>query len=349
MKPMNQKILISTTNSIEGMEIERYFDLISTNVVLGTNVFSDIGASFSDFFGGTSDIYQSKLEKIYKAALDKLRQKAKNLSANGVVGVSIDFDEISGGGKSMFMISVTGMAVRLKSLKKSMDSEGEKKLVVQPEDLEMVVNKLKVISKVKSKKVLDVSDWEFLIENPVSEIISDLLDVYLEAFKHKTYAVSDSEQTLRKYFSALLRQLDFQVVSNLLYNRLSENSVVVLTLLKEAELFSPPLSIKQLETNSHIGIATLAANKRFYNSDDLKEMILILEIIGRFPSSGRIEVVKGLLGSKEKFICESNHQNDPIEEYCTNCGKNIKGLVKTEADQIEEFELKVEGLKILLN
>jgi uncharacterized protein YbjQ (UPF0145 family) len=48
------------------MEIEKYFDLISTNVVLGTNVFSDLGASFSDFFGGTSDIYQNKLEKIYK-------------------------------------------------------------------------------------------------------------------------------------------------------------------------------------------------------------------------------------------------------------------------------------------
>ncbi len=109
---MSQKILVSTTNSIEGMEIEKYFDLISTNVVLGTNLFADIGASFSDFFGGTSDIYQNKLERIYKSALDKLRHKAQNLRANGVVGVKIDFDEVSGGGKSMFMISISGMAVK---------------------------------------------------------------------------------------------------------------------------------------------------------------------------------------------------------------------------------------------
>jgi uncharacterized protein YbjQ (UPF0145 family) len=80
---MKSSILISSTESIEGMKIEKYIDLISTNVVLGTNIFSDIGASFSDFFGGTSDIYQNKLEKIYKIGLDKLKRKAQNLSANG--------------------------------------------------------------------------------------------------------------------------------------------------------------------------------------------------------------------------------------------------------------------------
>lgn len=48
MKPY---VIISTTETIEGMEIEKYYDLISTNVVLGTNILSDIGASFSDLLG----------------------------------------------------------------------------------------------------------------------------------------------------------------------------------------------------------------------------------------------------------------------------------------------------------
>lgn len=53
---MRSAILVSSTERLEGYEIEKYFELISTNVVLGTNFFSDIGASFTDFFGGNSEI-----------------------------------------------------------------------------------------------------------------------------------------------------------------------------------------------------------------------------------------------------------------------------------------------------
>ncbi|MDR2276148.1 MAG: heavy metal-binding domain-containing protein [Sphingobacterium sp.] len=45
-------MIVTTTNSIEGREISRYNDPIAANVVIGTNVFSDIGASYVDFFGG---------------------------------------------------------------------------------------------------------------------------------------------------------------------------------------------------------------------------------------------------------------------------------------------------------
>jgi uncharacterized protein YbjQ (UPF0145 family) len=173
---MDQRIIITSTNSIEGMEIEKYHDLISTNVVLGTNFFSDIGASFSDFFGGTSEIYQNKLERIYKIALDKLKQKAKALNSNGIVGVNIDFDEISGGGKSMFMISANGMAVRLKSIKKPNQIEEGQKKTASIEEVENVVKKLKIISKVKTRTPLTDNDWEFLLENSVKEVTPLLLE-----------------------------------------------------------------------------------------------------------------------------------------------------------------------------
>ncbi|MDR0262370.1 heavy metal-binding domain-containing protein [Sphingobacterium sp. ML3W] len=37
-------MIVTTTNSIEGREISRYNDPIAANVVIGTNIFSDIGA-----------------------------------------------------------------------------------------------------------------------------------------------------------------------------------------------------------------------------------------------------------------------------------------------------------------
>jgi uncharacterized protein YbjQ (UPF0145 family) len=62
-------MIVTTTNSIEGREISRYNDPIAANVVIGTNVFSDIGASYVDFFGGRSTSYEKKIEKPSKIYL----------------------------------------------------------------------------------------------------------------------------------------------------------------------------------------------------------------------------------------------------------------------------------------
>lgn len=46
------------------------------------------------------------------------------------------------------------------------------------------------------------------------------------------------------------------------------------------------------------------------------------------------------------LICENNHQNDPILEFCTyeDCKRNIKGLTGSAVKKIEEFKLKVKAL-----
>ena len=107
---MKDNFIITVTNDIQGHSIEKYVDTICANVVVGTNVFSDLAASLSDFFGGFSGTYRNKLELIYNEAKKDLKNKARNIGANAIVGFSVDFDEISGGGKSMFMISASGTA-----------------------------------------------------------------------------------------------------------------------------------------------------------------------------------------------------------------------------------------------
>lgn len=347
---MYQRILITTTNSIEGMEIEKYYDLISTNVVLGSNVFSDIGASFSDFFGGTSEIYQNKLERIYKIALDKLKQKAKTLNANGIVGVKIDFDEVSGGGKSMFMISVAGMAVKLRSIEKFNQIEEGQKSTATPDQVENIIQKLKIISKVNAKIALTENEWEFLLENSVDEVIPLLLEEYLLVFKDSYSAVTDHQKRIRKYFPLLLKHMDEKTASKILYKNILVNPIIIITLLKESESFDPEFTLELLESGKgHISISSLEPHKRIYTYEDLKTMTSILEKLNKLPATGKIETVKGILGSKEKYICENNH-NNPIEvEFCGHCGKNIKGLSKNEAYLVNEFEFRVEGLKLLLN
>ena len=67
----------------------------------------------SDFFGGRSATYADQISRIKAQALTDLKYEAIELGANAVISVSIDVDEVSGGGKSMFMITAYGTAVTL--------------------------------------------------------------------------------------------------------------------------------------------------------------------------------------------------------------------------------------------
>lgn len=346
---MKPPMLITTTDSIQGMDIVEYFGLVSTNVVLGTNLLADIGASFSDIFGGTSNIYQNKLDAIYKAALDKLKDKAKNLTANGIIGIRIDFDEISGGGKSMFMISAFGTAVKLQPAHNASVLKENTPTTILPIDLDATVLKLKIAQKIKDKTYLSDEDWEFLVENPDPEYIPNIMDIYLEAFKESPYASSPQQKSLRHYIPQILKQVRGFDVADSLYSRIKENPIVISTLIKETNSFSPERTLELFSTaNIHIAISTLLAKKGCFSDADIEPMIEIVEILNHLPDTGRIELVKGLLNRKERFVCENNHYNDAFHTFCETCDKNIKGLTALEINEISDFKLNVEALIKLL-
>ena len=77
---MKDRFIITTTGTIENCPIKRYIDTICSNIVIGTNVFSDFVASFTDFFGGRSGSYKRKLQIIYNEASEELKQKAMFLA-----------------------------------------------------------------------------------------------------------------------------------------------------------------------------------------------------------------------------------------------------------------------------
>lgn len=106
-------ITITTTNCIDGYKVEEYLGVINANLVAGTSFISDLFASASDFFGGTSGKYKMEMDRLYERAKSVIEAEAINRGANAILGYKIDFDEISGQGKSMFMISVSGTAVKI--------------------------------------------------------------------------------------------------------------------------------------------------------------------------------------------------------------------------------------------
>jgi uncharacterized protein YbjQ (UPF0145 family) len=107
-------MLISTTPTIEGQPIRRYYGIVSGEAILGANIFKDFFAGIRDIVGGRSAAYEGELRKAKEMALEEMSDAARRLGANAVVAVDLDYETIRvGQGGSMLMVSASGTAVQL--------------------------------------------------------------------------------------------------------------------------------------------------------------------------------------------------------------------------------------------
>ena len=78
---------------------------------MGANIFRDILAGITDVIGGRSGAYEGKLREARLIALNEMVAEAKELGADAVVGIDIDYETL---GQSMLMVTASGTAVTLK-------------------------------------------------------------------------------------------------------------------------------------------------------------------------------------------------------------------------------------------
>lgn len=326
-------ILITVTNNFEGGTIERYIDTICSNVVVGTNVFSDFAASFTDFFGGFSDTYKNKLELIYNEAIKELKGKASLLGANAIVGFNIDFDEISGGNKSMFMVSVSGTACIVNYQEKEIPKENSD--IVYQKFIDFEIERRKIIKSINEGAYITKQMKEFLYENPQTDIATNLIDRYIRSFPASTETETDESNFIENY----LKLLPKTVYIDYIYTLYVKKEKGAMEIIKKCGLFSPSHILEIAKNDIHLAIKLFDTQKESYNKEDLNIITSILAIVDSLPDTGRIELIKGGLLSKEqeKYICMNGHKNKKDVEFCESCGVNIKGLHHTEVQKIERL------------
>lgn len=91
-----KEVIITTTNNIDGFRVQKYIDIESIEIVIGTGVFMEITTSIEDFFGARSSGFEKKLADAKKAAMDLLRLAAVQKKGNAVIGIDLDYTEFSG-------------------------------------------------------------------------------------------------------------------------------------------------------------------------------------------------------------------------------------------------------------
>ena len=105
-------MLTVTTDLVEGKRIKRHLGIVTGEAILGANIFKDFFAGIRDIVGGRSAAYEKELRSAREIALGEMHEAAAAIGANAVVGVDIDYENISmGQGGGMLMVSVSGTAV----------------------------------------------------------------------------------------------------------------------------------------------------------------------------------------------------------------------------------------------
>lgn len=106
-------MIISTTPSLEGYQIDQYLGLVSGETIIGANIFKDFFASITDIVGGRSSAYEQVLREAKAIAISEMEAQASRFGANAIVGIDLDYETIREG---MLMVTVSGTAVKTTKL-----------------------------------------------------------------------------------------------------------------------------------------------------------------------------------------------------------------------------------------
>ena len=102
----------TTTNTIEGKPVKDYLGIVTGDTIIGANIFKDFFASIRDVVGGRSGSYEKVLREAKDTALKEMKENAKKLNANAIVGVDLDYETVGKNG-GMLMVTASVTAVKL--------------------------------------------------------------------------------------------------------------------------------------------------------------------------------------------------------------------------------------------
>ena len=96
----------------EGAHVDRFLGVVNGEAIIGANIFRDMFSSIRDVVGGRAGGYERALSGARDAALKDMIESARELGADGIVGIDFDY-EVLGEANGMMMVAVTGTAVKM--------------------------------------------------------------------------------------------------------------------------------------------------------------------------------------------------------------------------------------------
>ena len=96
----------------EGARVEKYLGVVNGEAIIGANIFRDLFSTVRDVVGGRAGGYERALSGARDAALKDMMEAARELGADGIVGIDFDY-EVLGETNGMMMVAVSGTAAKM--------------------------------------------------------------------------------------------------------------------------------------------------------------------------------------------------------------------------------------------
>ncbi|NUN10018.1 MAG: YbjQ family protein [Ignavibacteriaceae bacterium] len=93
MNPNN----ITTAFSIDGMKVVKSLGVVRGVVVRSRSIFGTIGGSLQTIFGGDITLFTELCEKTRFDAMQRMVEHARQLGANGIIGMRYESNEVLSG------------------------------------------------------------------------------------------------------------------------------------------------------------------------------------------------------------------------------------------------------------
>jgi len=364
-----RNVLVSTTPKLEGWKVKSYLDVVSSHVVAGTNIFSDIAASFSDVFGGRSKSYKRQLESIKEEAVSELKEEASQLGADAIIGVKIDHDQISGQNKGMLMVTASGTAVIAERVNSEEVSENGDNQTgpVSARELQTELKKENLIAEIEegvTTRILNDDNWQFVIENQVVEVAKPIVEAVTEVLiKNKG---GDYYSKFRKRAEDYFLTIPEKEAKERLYQMVTHENRRVMKwardVLQQGRLLdfrwiNGLLDEDRFLSNKRALEVLVRVDKTYYTEEDIQKFEDLKKRIDReFEKRGEVLEVEesGMFSSEEKEVwqIEEGAHNSMDREYCEETGLNIYGFSRKETkpeDAIHSIDRKVQALQKQFN
>ena len=347
-----EDILITTSDKFTSSEINAQYGVVDSQIVVGANLFRDVFSSFRDIFGGETKGYKKDINKMKKAALDSLKEQASDYSANAIISLRLDLDEVSGGGKSMFMLNAYGSAVELseKALTNQAQTNLNKK--VSLDDIEFFKTR-----KSLEKEILEEDPRDLLV--PRKNYLSEITEYNLwdkEIIEKVLDNISHASSHIRENFQEHINNIPPQRLESYLefnFDQIESNLwEEIYTALEHDNWFNYDFLEHYLKDEDHIkrfkALQLCNIEKDFYRNEEIEKLQSLSEIIkNELNKDIPTETKSSMMSEKEVYVCPKCLTDNSMGSSCS-CGANEFGLFPKEltpsriADDLLETSLAIQ-------
>jgi uncharacterized protein YbjQ (UPF0145 family) len=350
-------MIVSTTSTLQAWEIEQYLGPVSVHLVAGTNLFSDWMAGWTDVFGGRSGTYGKQLSSLYQEASALLQREAARRGGNAIVGLSLDFDEISAQGKSMFMLNGVGTAVRVSRSLEQRRDDADPGAPLQADRMAVLRRRNRILRSLGDGTLeFNDSNWDFIIAHQVVECAPAVLALLRGSWLPEELTVI--QDRVRNYVSNLppadARDVLYRALSELGGEGSSRMVTMCMQLVAELNLLDYE-RVRSLLAHPDPAVRMrvvrlLVADRPEYGRGDIEELArLRRDVAEAFPPRWRQVQKKSLFSAAEKdaWSCSCGRTLAIDATVCGSCERDRHGFAHDGLKLADAFRFIDEKLAVL--